>query len=86
MPQYQAVLENKPSTSSGGASVAAAFDPVEVCPLIYTTRLALAKMLIELEEWEPAIKVSVNLLRRKLLRLSPELAVFADFVIVLMRG
>ena len=30
---------------------------VEVCPLLYTTRLSTARMLIELEEWEKAVNV-----------------------------
>jgi len=55
LPSFEAVRENKPQTS--GASN---FDPVEVCPLLYTTRICTAKMLIELEEWESAVKVSAN--------------------------
>lgn len=33
------------------------FDPVEVCPLLYTTRLSTSRMLIELEEWEKSVQV-----------------------------
>jgi len=47
LPKYMAVLEDRDS----------ALDPVEVCPLLYTTRLATAKILMELEEWEKAVKV-----------------------------
>jgi hypothetical protein len=50
LPSYEAVLENR--TSGAGN-----FDPVEVCPLLYTTRICTAKMLIELEEWDSAVKV-----------------------------
>merc|ERR1711997_427927 len=32
-------------------------DPVEVCTLLYTTRIATSKILIELEEWDSATKV-----------------------------
>lgn len=32
-------------------------DPVEVCPLLYTTRINTAKILIELEEWDTATQV-----------------------------
>ena len=55
LPSYEAVRENKPGSSSEAA--AADFDPVEVCPLLYTTRINCAKMLIELEEWDSAVKV-----------------------------
>ncbi len=51
LPNYMAVLENRPEEAS------ASFDPVEVCPLLYTTRLATARMLIELEEWDKAVQV-----------------------------
>ena len=47
LPKYMDVLEDKDS----------ALDPVEVCPLLYTTRLATSKILMELEEWENAVKV-----------------------------
>ena len=57
LPSYEAVRENKPGTSSGAAD----FDPVEVCPLLYTTRISCAKMLIELEEWDSAVKVRIAL-------------------------
>ena len=50
LPAYMAVIENKPQEASN-------FDPIEVCPLIYTTRLSTARMLIELEEWEKAVNV-----------------------------
>ena len=49
LPKYNSVLENKASSSN--------FDPVEVCPLLYTTRVATAKVLIELEEWDTATQV-----------------------------
>ena len=52
LPAYTAVLENRPSTSVSGD-----FDPVEVCPLLYTTRIATSKVLIELEEWNSATQV-----------------------------
>jgi hypothetical protein len=52
LPNYEAVRNNKPEVSG-----AANFDPVEVCPLLYTTRMSTAKMLIELEEWDSAVKV-----------------------------
>ena len=45
-----AVLENRPQEASN-------FDPIEVCPLLFTTRLSTARMLIELEEWEKATNV-----------------------------
>ena len=60
LPSYEAVRENKPGSSSGAG--AAAFDPVEVCPLLYTTRINCAKMLIELEEWDSAVKVRPQVL------------------------
>ena len=50
LPKYLAVLENR-------AEAAGSFDPVELCPLIYTTRLSTARMLIELEEWDKAQSV-----------------------------
>ena len=50
LPNYLAVLENR-------AEAAKNFDPVEVCPLIYTTRLSTARMLIELEEWDKSQQV-----------------------------
>ena len=50
LPKYTAVLENR-------AEAAGNFDPVELCPLIYTTRLSTARMLIELEEWDKAQSV-----------------------------
>ncbi len=51
LPKYQAVLENKQGA-----------DPVECCPLLYTTRLASAKILIELELWDEAVQVLEGLL------------------------
>ena len=45
-----AVLDNRPQEASN-------FDPIEVCPLLFTTRLSTARMLIELEEWEKATNV-----------------------------
>ena len=45
-----AVLENRPQEASN-------FDPIEVCPLLYTTRLSTARMLIELEEWDKATNI-----------------------------
>lgn len=59
LPSYEAVLENR---SSEAASAEGGFDPVEVCPLLYTTRIAASKMLIELEEWDLASKVLDGLL------------------------
>lgn len=50
LPAYQGVLENKLEVVD--------FDPVEVCPLLYTTRIGTAKMLIEMEMWEEAIQVN----------------------------
>ena len=47
-------LQSRPSTSGRK------FDPVEVCPLLYTTRIATAKILIELEDWDNATKVHIN--------------------------
>eukprot|EP00094_Tigriopus_californicus_P006854 TCALIF_06603-PA protein Name:"Similar to SPBC16D10.01c UPF0661 TPR repeat-containing protein C16D10.01c (Schizosaccharomyces pombe (strain 972 / ATCC 24843))" AED:0.07 eAED:0.07 QI:55/0.8/0.83/1/0.4/0.66/6/41/345 len=38
------------------------FDPVEVCSLLYTTRIGTSKMLIEMEMWEEAIQVLEGLL------------------------
>lgn len=52
LPNYMAVLENRAHEASKEA-----FDPVEVCPLLFTTRLVTARMLIELEEWEKANQV-----------------------------
>ena len=51
LPSYLAVLENRPEEAGTN------FDPVEVCPLIYTTRLSTARMLVELEEWDKATQV-----------------------------
>jgi len=50
LPAYMAVLENRPQEASN-------FDPIEVCPLLFTTRLSTARMLIELEEWEKATNI-----------------------------
>ena len=49
LPKYTSVLENKASASD--------FDRVEVCPLLYSTRIATSKVLIELEEWDAATQV-----------------------------
>ena len=38
------------------------FEPVEVCPLLYTTRISCTKMLIELEKWDSVVKVLDSLL------------------------
>ena len=56
LPSYTAVLENRPVAAST-SSTKPRFDPVEVCPLLYTTRIATAKILIELEEWNSATQV-----------------------------
>ena len=42
LPRFEAVLENRPEETKGT-------DPVESCPLLYATRAAAAKILIELE-------------------------------------
>lgn len=55
MPSYQAVLENKQEAGQ--------FDPVEVCPLLYTTRISSAKILIELELFDEATQVSYHSLQ-----------------------
>ncbi|XP_068223940.1 uncharacterized protein [Palaemon carinicauda] len=49
LPKYKAVEEGK--------AVAGSFDPVEVCPLSYPTRLNTAKILIEIEDHDHAIDV-----------------------------
>ncbi|TRY79336.1 hypothetical protein TCAL_06603 [Tigriopus californicus] len=54
LPAYQGVLENKLEVVD--------FDPVEVCSLLYTTRIGTSKMLIEMEMWEEAIQVLEGLL------------------------
>ena len=51
LPTYTAVLENRPHEAGS------TFDPVEVCPMLYTTRISTARMLIELEEWDKATQV-----------------------------
>ena len=51
LPLYTEALQSRPSSSGQK------FDPVEVCPLLYTTRIQTAKILIELEEWDNATKV-----------------------------
>jgi len=51
LPAYTAVLENRAHEAGNS------FDPVEICPLLYTTRLSTARMLIELEEWDKATQV-----------------------------
>ena len=45
------ISENRPHEAAQG------FDPVEVCPLLFTTRLSTVRMLIELEEWDKAVQV-----------------------------
>lgn len=50
LPDYLNVMENKPEA-------AAKFDPVEVCPLLYTTRLSTARILMEMEDWDTADQV-----------------------------
>lgn len=50
LPRYQAFMENKEDIQE--------FDPVEVCPLLYTTRIATSKLLIELEMYDEADQVS----------------------------
>ncbi len=52
LPNYQAVLENKEGAAGED------FDPVESCLLLYTTRIATAKILIELEMWDEATQVA----------------------------
>lgn len=54
LPSYEAIRNNK--TEEMGAQ-AQGFDPVEVSPLLYTTRISAVKMLIELEEWDQAVQV-----------------------------
>lgn len=49
LPQYKAVREGKAATGS--------FDPVEVCPLSYATRLTTARILIEVEDHKSAVEV-----------------------------
>jgi len=51
LPLYTEALQSRPSSSGQK------FDPVEVCPLLYTTRIQTAKILIELEDWDNATKV-----------------------------
>ena len=52
LPAYQDVIENKQSASN--------FDPVDVCPLLYTTRIGTSKLLIEMEMWDEATQVRVK--------------------------
>ena len=54
LPSYTEALESRPSSSGKK------FDPVEVCTLLYTTRIATSKILIELEEWDSATKVTIT--------------------------
>ena len=49
LPAYQDVIENKQGASN--------FDPVDVCPLLYTTRIGTSKLLIEMEMWDEATQV-----------------------------
>ena len=53
LPDFKRVLEGR-----GGA----ALDPVNPCPLLYTTRIAAGKQLIELEMWDEASDVLDGLL------------------------
>lgn len=54
LPKYKEVDEGK--------AAAGTFDPVEVCPLSYTTRLNTARILIEVEDYENAVEVLEGLL------------------------
>lgn len=54
LPKYKEVDEGK--------AAAGTFDPVEVCPLSYTTRLSTARILIEVEDYENAVEVLEGLL------------------------
>ena len=49
LPHYRAVRDGKADTGS--------FDPVEVCPLSYATRLTTARILIEVEDHKSAVEV-----------------------------
>lgn len=49
MRRYQAYMDNKDEIPD--------FDPVDVCPLLYTTRIKTAQMLIEIEMFEEATQV-----------------------------
>lgn len=40
-----------------GTAAAGSFDPVEVCPLPYPTRLSTARILIEVEDYKHAMEV-----------------------------
>jgi len=64
LPKFEAVRQNKTSTTTGedeaaatAAAAATVVDPVEVCPLLYTTRISTAKLLIELEMLDEATQV-----------------------------
>ena len=52
LPQYMNVLEDRATSA----------DPVDVCPLPYTIRLASAKILMELEDWDNAVQVLKGLI------------------------
>jgi hypothetical protein len=56
LPRQRALLENRPppADANGGATVGQTAD---ACPLLYTTRVAAAKILIELELWDEASEV-----------------------------
>lgn len=49
LPKYKEVEEGKAETGT--------FDPVEVCPLSYSTRLSTARILIEVEDYKHAVEV-----------------------------
>jgi hypothetical protein len=55
LPAYQAVIENRHEASVS--------DPIDVCPLLYTTRISTAKLLIELELFDESVQVSLGFLR-----------------------
>merc|ERR1719322_1053284 len=71
LPKFEAVRQNKADTAiaikeeeeeGAAAAEAQAVDPVEVCPLLYTTRISCAKLLIELEMLDEATEVLEGLL------------------------
>ncbi len=66
LPSYEAVRNNKPEVDGADG---ANFDPVEVSPLLYTTRIAAVKMLIDLEEWDLSIQVGVSITRYETVKL-----------------
>lgn len=54
LPAYQDIIDNKQGASN--------FDPVDVCPLLYTTRIGTSKLLIEMEMWDEATQILEGLL------------------------